>query len=115
MRLLPLLGLTIAFAGSQAAAPPGASRCDPRDGVPFVCGLVGPEDLIAVPGSDWVIASGDAAPGAITAIDSRSKTATPLYPNPAIGQRLDVKTYGSCPGPIDPEEKDKFRAHGLAL
>jgi len=115
MRPLTLFGLMFAFALPQGAAPTKKSSCDPLGNVQFVCGLVGPEDLIAVPGSDWVIASGDAAPGAISLIDIRSKTATPLYPSAALKQRPDAKTYDSCPGPIDPEEKDKFRAHGLAL
>jgi hypothetical protein len=83
--------------------------------VQFICGFSGPEDLVAVPGSDWVIASGDAAPGAITLVNVRDHTIAPLYPSPGLKQRLDAKTYDSCPGPLDPEEKDKFRAHGLAL
>ncbi len=115
MRPLTLLGLMLAFVAPPNAAQPRASACDALGNVQFICGLVGPEDLVAVPGSDWVIASGDAAPGAITLIDVRQKTATPLYPSAAAKQGLDAKTYDSCPGPIDPEEKDKFMAHGLAL
>ena len=77
--------------------------------------LVGPEDLVVVPGEQLVIASGDAGPGAITLIHVKDKTASPLYPSATVKQRLDAKTYDSCPGPIDPEEKEKFRAHGLFL
>ncbi len=115
MRLLMLLGLTVAFALPQGTAGPKAAGCDPLGNVQFVCGLVGPEDLVVVPGSEWVIASGDAAPGAITLVNVRQKTTTALYPTAAPKQRLDAVTYDSCPGPIDPEEKDKFRAHGLYL
>ena len=115
MRMLAWLGLTVAFAIPQGTGGPKPTGCDPLGNVQFVCGLVGPEDLVVVPGSDWVIASGDAAPGAITLVSVRDKAITALYPSPAIKQRLDSKTYDSCPGPIDPEEKDKFRAHGLAL
>jgi len=107
MRALMLAGLAIAFAIPQGTAEP--KGCSPLANVQFICGLVGPEDLVSVPGSDWVVASGDAAPGAITLVNVREKTTTPLYPNPAMRQRLDAKTYDSCPGPIDPEEKDKFR------
>jgi SMP-30/Gluconolactonase/LRE-like region len=114
MRVLTLLGL-LAVAVPQTTAPARSAGCDPLGNVQFICGLVGPEDLVPVPGSDWVIASGDAAPGAITLIDVRRKTTTPLYPVANLPQRLDTKTYDSCPGPIDPAEKDKFRAHGLAL
>jgi hypothetical protein len=62
-----------------------------------------------------VIASGDAAGGAVTLINIRDKSTTPLFPSATSKARLDAKTYDSCPGPISPEEKDRFRAHGLAL
>jgi len=83
--------------------------------VQFICGVISPEDLVVVPGSEWVIASGDAAGGAITLINVRDKTTTALFPSPTSKPRLDAKTYDSCPGPIDPEEKERFRAHGLAI
>jgi hypothetical protein len=114
MRVLMVVGL-LTVAVPQTTAPAKPAGCDPLGNVRFICGLVGPEDLVPVPGSDWVIASGDAAPGAITLIDVRRKTTTPLYPAANLPQRLDTKTYDSCPGPIDPAEQDKFRAHGLAL
>jgi hypothetical protein len=115
MRVLTVLALSAAFALPQGAAVPRPVGCNPAGSVQFICGLVGPEDLVAVPGSNWVIASGDAAPGAITLVNVRDQTTTALYPSANIKQRFDAKTYQSCPGPIDPEEKDKFRAHGLFL
>ena len=115
MRLLALLGVSLAVGFLQGAAVQKPAGCDGLGNVQFVCGLAGPEDLVVVPGDQMVIASGDAAPGAITLINVRNKTTTPLYPSASLEQRLDAKTYDSCPGPIDPEEKDKFRAHGLFL
>src|SRR5438445_11418601 len=115
MRLLALLGVSLAVGFLQGAAVQKPAGCDGLGNVQFVCGLAGPEDLVVVPGDQMVIASGDAAPGAITLINVRNKTTTPLYPSANLKQRLDAKTYDSCPGPIDPEEKDKFRAHGLFL
>jgi hypothetical protein len=114
MKMLTLLGV-LAVALPQGTAPAAPAGCNPLGNVQFICGFAGPEDLVAVPGSDWVIASGDAAPGAITLVNVRDHATTPLYPSPNLKQRLDAKTYDACPGPIDPEEKDKFRAHGLAL
>jgi len=114
MKLLTMLGLSVAFLSPQGGAPRPAG-CGPVGNVQLICGFLGPEDLIAVPGSNWVIASGMVAPGAITLIDVRDKKTTPLYPSPSLKQQFDRKTYDSCPGPIDPGEKDKFRAHGLAL
>ncbi|HJZ72319.1 MAG TPA: hypothetical protein VKE51_11305 [Vicinamibacterales bacterium] len=115
MKLLALLGVPLAVGLLQGAALQKPAGCDALGNVRFVCGLVGPEDLVIVPGTQLVIASGDAAPGAITLIDVKDGTTTPLYPSASLQQRLDRKTYDSCPGPIDPGEKDKFRAHGLAL
>jgi hypothetical protein len=115
MRLVTLLGWSTVFALAQGIAGPRAAGCDALGNVQFICGVVSPEDLVIVPGGEWVIASGDAAGGAITLISVRDKTTTKLFPTAAAKQRLDAKTYDSCPGPIDPEEKDGFRAHGLYL
>jgi hypothetical protein len=115
MRVLALLTLSVVFASPQGAPAPRTGACDPLGNVQFICGVIGPEDLVVVPGSEWVIASGDAAGGAITLINVRDRTTTALFPTPTPRQRLDAKVYDSCPGPIDPEEKDRFRAHGLYL
>src|SRR6266702_470621 len=115
MRLLALCGVSLAVGFLQGAAPQKAAGCDALGTVQFVCGFVGPEDLVVVPGDQLVIASGDAAPGAITLIDVKDRTTRPLYPSASLKQRRDAKTYDSCPAPIDPEEKDKFMAHGLFL
>ncbi len=113
MKVLVWAGLVTAVVLPQGSA--GSKPCDPAGTVQFICGVISPEDVVPVPGSDWVIASGDAAGGAVTLINTRDKTRTPLFPTASPKVRLDAKTYDSCPGPIDPEEKDRFRAHGLAL
>ena len=115
MRVLTLLSVLTAFALPQAPAGPSVAGCNPIGNVQFVCGQVSPEDLVSVPGGEWVIASGDAAGGAIRLIGVRERTTTVLFPVGAPRERADTKTYDSCPGPIDPAEKDKFRAHGLSL
>jgi sugar lactone lactonase YvrE len=115
MRALVWLGVSVALALPQGTAAPKAAGCDPLGNVQFVCGVIGPEDLVVVPGAEWVVASGDAAGGAITLINVRDRSTTPLFPSAAPKLRLDAKTYASCPGPLDPEEKDRFRAHGLYL
>ena len=35
-----------------------AQGCNARGPVQFVCGVMNPEDLVAVPGTNWVLASG---------------------------------------------------------
>ena len=53
--------------------------------------------------------------GRFALINVRDKTTTVVFPSAAAKERLDAKTYPSCPGPIDPAENEKFRAHGLYL
>jgi sugar lactone lactonase YvrE len=62
-----------------------------------------------------VISSGLVQNGAIRLINVRDKTTSVLFPTASARERPDKKTYPSCPGPIDPAEKEKFRAHGLYL
>jgi sugar lactone lactonase YvrE len=88
--------------------------CVPDGNVKFICGVVSPEDLVAVPRSNWVIASGFAG-GAVHLINTRDYSTTQVYPASSPRERFDKKTYASCPGPIDPAEKAKFSAHGLAV
>src|SRR5436853_1372204 len=91
-----------------------AAGCDAIGNVRFICDQLGPEDLAPVPGSEWVLASGMAANGAIRLINLRDKTTSVLFPSATSKERLNKKTYDSCPGPIG-SEGDKFRAHGLYL
>jgi sugar lactone lactonase YvrE len=106
MRLLLLLGLFL----QQPPAP-----CNPAGNVQFVCGQEAPEDLVVVPGSEWVIASDFAGKGGIRLINTRDLTTAMAYPSPTAKEKLDAKTYDSCPGAPDAAEKASFRTHGLAL
>jgi hypothetical protein len=101
--------LLLGTAGSEAAA------CDPVGNVRFICDQVGPEDLVPVPGDEWVLSSGYPTNGAIRLINIRDRTTTVLFPTGSPRVRHDRKTYSSCPGPIDLSQRDKFSAHGLYL
>ena len=112
--LLIPLAPTLFGAGQAPAAQPPAG-CAPAGNVRYVCGQEAPEDLVAVPGSDWVIASVFAGKGGIRLINSRDKTTTVGYPAAGAKERPDAKTYDSCPGAPDAAEKENFRTHGLAI
>ena len=69
MRALTLIALGVALAWSQGIAVPSAAGCDPVGEIRFVCDQAGPEDLVAVPGSAWLVASAYGAEGGLNLID----------------------------------------------
>jgi hypothetical protein len=93
----------------------GATPCTPVGEVEFICGLISAEDLAILPGSEWVIASGNREGGRLHLVSVRNKTATVLFPTSARNERLDATTYPTCPGPLDLKKLDDFRAHGIYL
>jgi hypothetical protein len=104
------LALMMTLAGAIAGA--ADSECSGSGDYSFVCGPRNAEDLVRVPDSKWLIASGMAADAAIYLIDSQRKTWTKLYPADAPRARQDMARYGSCPGAPDPAS---FVTHGLNL
>src|SRR5437868_3177436 len=114
MNRLMAFGVVV-LAVAAGAVRVGSAGCEAAGKVQFVCGQAGPEDLIVVPGGRWMISSGMVANGALRLIDLRDHTTTVLFPGTGTAERLDKTLYSSCPGPIDPSEGVKFRAHGLYL
>jgi sugar lactone lactonase YvrE len=101
----------------SAVLPAGTMQprgCDPDGNVKFVCGVISPEDLVAVPRSDWVVASGLTG-GGVVLVNTRDHSTIKVFPTASPRERLDKKTYAACPGPVDPAEGEKFSAHGLAV
>src|SRR3989454_12613876 len=115
MRLLTLFGLSVAFTCRVAVAGQAPAGCSTFESVRFICGQEAPEDLVVVPGAEWVFASVFGGSGGIRVIRVRDMTTTVAYPTAASRERLDAKTYDSCPGPPDVEQKASFRTHGLAI
>ena len=90
-----------------------------------MCGQAGPEDLVAVPGSAWLIASAYGADGGLNLIDTKAAVSTRLYPSadrdgaprhedlrfvpgPAAG-----RGPGEVPNPRPLSETGPGRAHAL--
>jgi sugar lactone lactonase YvrE len=115
MKVLTFVGLCIAVALPLGLAGQTAAGCGPVGSVQFICGQEAPEDLVAVPGGQWVISTAFANKGGIRAIDVRDMSTTVVYPTAASKDRFDAKTYNSCPGPPDAEQKAAFRTHGIAI
>jgi len=95
-----------------SAQAPAPASCEPSGPVRFVCGLNGPEDLVQVPGTRWLIASSFAGDG-LALVDTRTSAVTKLFPSAAAATRPDTATYDACPGP--PVTAPRFQTHGLFL
>ena len=96
-------------------ARPSAAACDPEGDVKFVCGMVSPEDLAAIPQSPWVIVSSmehEGHLGHLYVADARDHSTTVLFPTATARPRHDTATYGSCPGPAT---RNQFEPHGISL
>jgi sugar lactone lactonase YvrE len=79
----------------------------------FVCGPEGPEDLVAVPRTPWLLSSSMAGAGGIYAVDTSTGTSTKVFPTAASAERLDTSTYASCPGPLQGADRTSLVTHGL--
>jgi hypothetical protein len=115
MRVHVLVGLVMAVAWSGVLAGQAPADCGPAGNVQFVCGPQGPEDLVVVPGGQWVIASSYGGSGGLYVIRVSDRASTLAYPGTAPRERLDAKTYPTCPGAPDAAAKAKFITHGLSI
>ena len=52
-----LAAVVVAFVCSFELSAQAPVNCQPAGDVQFVCGKNGPEDLVVLPGAQWVIAS----------------------------------------------------------
>jgi hypothetical protein len=93
-----------------ADASPAAANCAPDGGLDFICGLRNPEDLVLIPGTRWLLASGMAAGSGLNAIDTQAKTARSLLAG-GLTAAPDQR-YAACPSPLDPQVAN---LHGLSL
>jgi len=84
--------------------------CQDNGEYKFICGMNSPEDLLAVPNSDWVIASGFSGNDSWYIIDSKSLEVEVFYPRQAPVARQNMALYGSCPSSPNP---NNFTGHGV--
>ena len=87
-----------------------AQPCTPAGGLSFICGVQTPEDLVVVPNTRWMIASGMAPGSGLHLVDTQAKTVRNLYASGTA--RADKTKYASCPGPLDAKQAV---LHGLSL
>ncbi len=119
MRTLTTMAAAITLVCSiDAAAQPGQGPPPPpcaASDTQYVCGQQAPEDLVVVPGGQWVVAGAFSGPGGVNLIKVSDRTTVRAYPTPDGKERLDARTYATCPGAPDAGFKAKFQTHGLYL
>jgi hypothetical protein len=91
-----------------AAAYAQAQDCAPSGGLEFVCGPKNAEDLVLVPGTRWIIASGMAEGASFSLIDSRDGSWSSVQPQ----ARHDAAVFPACPTPPVPAT---LNTHGLNI
>jgi hypothetical protein len=97
MKVQMSLGILITLSLIGGSVEAKAAGCEAIGNVRFICDQLGPEDLVAVPGSDWVLSSGMAANGGIRLIDLRDKSTTVLFPSAASTERQGTKSLRDSP------------------
>ena len=102
----------LAAATGHAQTPPASASCAPANGWNLLCGNTNPEDLVPIPGTRWLIASGMKEGSGLKLVDTDAKTARMFYTGAPAQQRADKTLYPNCPAA--PEAKS-FNAHGLYL
>lgn len=109
--------LSILLAAAMAMSTEAAAQaaCDPAAGLTFICGLTNAEDLVEVPGTPWILASGlaegERSGGHLYLVNALDRTVQALLPG-HVAYRQDTETFGACPGAPD---EATFSAHGLGL
>ena len=100
---------------ASAEPPIAETGCETVGDLEFVCDVLSPEDIIAVPDTDVVVVSGYADGGGIHFVSASNRTHRQVFPVADPIVRHDTVTYPSCPGPIDPAEGEEFSAHGVNI
>ena len=111
-RVYKFVSLAILVATAISTAHGAADGCEDSSGYSYICGPVSAEDLVLIPGTKWVVASGFGGSVPLYLVDSQTKTWSNFYPAREPRALQDMTTYGACPGSPDPND---FVAHGLHI
>jgi len=116
---LVIVGLLASPLTLAAQVPPAPAMTDcataASGGLKLICNQQGPEDLVVVPGSQWVVASAFGGSGGINLIRVADRVSMRAYPTVGARRRIDEKKYPACPGPPDIVPNARFTTHGLWL
>jgi hypothetical protein len=100
-------------------APAGEKTCVPAGDLHFICGPHHPEDLVLIPGTQWILVSGlggalpgsPPGPGDLYLLNAADKRWHSIAQVSLAAVNRDTKLYGDCPAP----DAAQFISHGLAI
>jgi hypothetical protein len=111
-----LLGVAAALGASSSILAAEISTrnadCAPSATHSFICGAAQPEDLVRIPGTRWLVASGFSDGASIKLVDTRSRMLRAWYTGEVAEVRADSERFRYCPGPPDAR---RFNTQGLTL
>ncbi len=110
--LLPLATLFAAISCFSPAVSAQEDACQPSGGMEYICGLVNPEDLVVIPGTDWIIASSDEEGLAFYLINALNRQVQPFYTPTNAPRNHQQNLYPDCPSAPD---LSNFNSHGLNI
>src|SRR5215471_12767061 len=103
LRALAVTALLAAVTGhwspvrAETAPPAASASCAPANGWNLLCGNVNPEDLVLIPGTRWLIATGMKEGSGLKLVDTDAKTARFFYTGQPAQLRPDTKLFPNCP------------------
>ena len=99
--------LAALLAPSSVAQP---TACEPDAALSYICGMGRPEDIIQIPGTNWLIASGYADGSGLKLVDVGRRSARKWQPTEK--ESAGSSSFGDCAHPPDGRI---FNAHGMSL
>lgn len=106
------MSLLLALAGMLAAGQSAAPACTPDPPLAYVCGAEKPEDVLVLPDTPWLVASGFSPGAGLKLVDRRDRQLTRWFTGAPDQIQPDPALTRSCPAPLDPA---LFNARGLSL
>jgi len=108
-----IVTLSSSYPGTRGVAAQSTVQSSP---VAYIEGPINSEDLVLIPNTRWVIASGMSRPpglqGHLYLVNARDRSWETIYPRSGFAARHDAVTYPDC---SSPPRQEAFSAHGLNL
>ena len=118
LRIGAAVGL-LALLGLSSPARAAGNGCAPVGELHFICGPHHPEDLVQIPGTQWILVSGlggglpgsAPGPGDLYLLNAKDKRWHSIAQASLAAVKRNTKIYGDCP----PPDAAQFISHGLAI